>query len=261
MPERDQGHEPSPWADAAEMREPEPDWAKEIRARRKAEAERLRRVFDGFDGQPSQEAACPGSRSRPPGERDEPRLPAGPEPVAPRRPSRPRVRGSSTRTGSATWTGPAARSSSDVGHGDRALIEAATAQLARPRSTCTARCSRPRRSRPTRTRSRRTCRWTTRASIRSRAAARRSRPRSRWRARTTWPVGRTSAPTVIARRSSYHGNTLGALDAEREGAASASRTRRGSAGSCTRRRRTSTGAATRSIPRDAARGTPSSSNG
>ncbi len=50
MPERDQGHEPSPWADPAEMREPEPDWAKEIRARRKAEAERLRRVFDGFDG-------------------------------------------------------------------------------------------------------------------------------------------------------------------------------------------------------------------
>jgi len=34
------------------MKEPEPDWAKEIRARRKARAERLREVFDGFDGQP-----------------------------------------------------------------------------------------------------------------------------------------------------------------------------------------------------------------
>jgi hypothetical protein len=34
------------------MQEPEPDWAKEIRARRKARAERLRKVFDGFDGQP-----------------------------------------------------------------------------------------------------------------------------------------------------------------------------------------------------------------
>jgi hypothetical protein len=32
------------------MKEPEPDWAKEIRAGRKARAERLRKVFDGFDG-------------------------------------------------------------------------------------------------------------------------------------------------------------------------------------------------------------------
>ena len=52
MPDRDQGHEPSPWADPGEMLEPEPAWAKEIRARRKARAERLRKVFDGFDGRP-----------------------------------------------------------------------------------------------------------------------------------------------------------------------------------------------------------------
>ena len=58
-----------------------------------------------------------------------------------------------------------------------------------------------------------TCRWTTRASIRCRAEARRSRPRSRWRARTTWRAATTSGRTIIARRSSYHGNTLGALDA------------------------------------------------
>jgi len=50
MAEHEPGREPSPWADPAEMKEPEPDWAKEIRARRKARAERLRKVFDGFDG-------------------------------------------------------------------------------------------------------------------------------------------------------------------------------------------------------------------
>ena len=64
MPERDRGTEPSPWADPAEMKEPEPDWAKEIRARRKARAERLRKVFDGFDGQPLKRP--PGSKPEPP---------------------------------------------------------------------------------------------------------------------------------------------------------------------------------------------------
>jgi hypothetical protein len=50
MPEREPEREPSPWADPAEMKEPEPEWATEIRARRKARAERLRAVFDSFDG-------------------------------------------------------------------------------------------------------------------------------------------------------------------------------------------------------------------
>ncbi len=59
MPERDAGREPSPWADPAEMKEPEPDWAKEIRARRKARAERLRKVFDSFDGQLSKKPSAP----------------------------------------------------------------------------------------------------------------------------------------------------------------------------------------------------------
>jgi hypothetical protein len=51
MPEREPEREPSPWADIAEMKEPELDRAKEIRARREARAERLRKVFDGFEGQ------------------------------------------------------------------------------------------------------------------------------------------------------------------------------------------------------------------
>lgn len=50
MPERDRPTEPSPWADREELKQPEPDWAKEIRARRSARAEQLRRVFEGFDG-------------------------------------------------------------------------------------------------------------------------------------------------------------------------------------------------------------------
>jgi hypothetical protein len=67
MPKRDPGREPSPWADPAEMHEPEPDWAKEIRARRKARAERLREVFDGFEGQPLKRPAKP-KPTPPPGD-------------------------------------------------------------------------------------------------------------------------------------------------------------------------------------------------
>jgi hypothetical protein len=59
MPEREPEGEPSPWADPSEMKEPEPDWAKEIRARRKARAERLRKVFDGFDGRPQKGPSPP----------------------------------------------------------------------------------------------------------------------------------------------------------------------------------------------------------
>jgi hypothetical protein len=59
MPEREPGREPSPWADPTEMKEPEPGWAKEIRARRKARAERLRKVFDGFDGRLAKEPSTP----------------------------------------------------------------------------------------------------------------------------------------------------------------------------------------------------------
>ena len=50
MPERDHPTEPSPWADREELRAPEPDWAKEIRARRSARADDLRKVFERFDG-------------------------------------------------------------------------------------------------------------------------------------------------------------------------------------------------------------------
>ena len=50
MPERDRPTEPSPWANRDELQEPEPDWAKEIRAWRSARAEQLRKVFEGFDG-------------------------------------------------------------------------------------------------------------------------------------------------------------------------------------------------------------------
>jgi hypothetical protein len=51
------------------MGEPEPDWAKEIRASRKARAERLRKVFDGFDGHlpkkpPSREPETPPGDTR-----------------------------------------------------------------------------------------------------------------------------------------------------------------------------------------------------
>ncbi len=66
--------------------------------------------------------------------------------------------------------------------------------------------------------------------------------------------------TIIARRSSYHGNTLARWT--RAGRSpSASPIRRGSDVSCTPRRPTSTGAGTRSIRRDAARGTAPNSNG
>jgi hypothetical protein len=41
------------------MKEPEPGWAKEIRARRKARAERLRKVFDGFDGRLPKKPSSP----------------------------------------------------------------------------------------------------------------------------------------------------------------------------------------------------------
>jgi hypothetical protein len=41
------------------MQEPEPDWAKEIRVRRQARAERLRKVFEGFDGQPLKRPSKP----------------------------------------------------------------------------------------------------------------------------------------------------------------------------------------------------------
>jgi hypothetical protein len=69
MSERDRDPEPSPWADPGEMHEPEPDWAKDIRARRKERAERLRKVFDGFGGRL-------------------PREPSSPEPRSPERPSK-----------------------------------------------------------------------------------------------------------------------------------------------------------------------------
>jgi hypothetical protein len=41
------------------MDEPEPEWAKEIRARRKARGERLRKVFDGFDGRLAKDPSPP----------------------------------------------------------------------------------------------------------------------------------------------------------------------------------------------------------
>jgi hypothetical protein len=54
------------------MQEPEPDWAKEIRARRRARAERLRKVFDGFDGQPLKRSTKPEPKPK-----HEPEPPAG----------------------------------------------------------------------------------------------------------------------------------------------------------------------------------------
>jgi hypothetical protein len=59
MAERDRDAEPSPWADPKEMDEPEPDWAREIRDRRKARANSLREVFDAFDGMLSKKAQDP----------------------------------------------------------------------------------------------------------------------------------------------------------------------------------------------------------
>ena len=51
MPER----EPEPEvtqdpSELAELGEPEPEWARDIRDRRRARADRLREVFDAFDG-------------------------------------------------------------------------------------------------------------------------------------------------------------------------------------------------------------------
>jgi hypothetical protein len=57
MPEREPGREP--WVDPSQMREPEPDWAKEIHAHRRARAERLRKVFDGFDGRFPEKSSPP----------------------------------------------------------------------------------------------------------------------------------------------------------------------------------------------------------
>jgi hypothetical protein len=65
MSERDREPEPSPWADPREMSEPEPDWAEEIRARRRARAEHLRRVFEGFDGGASMKPKPAEPRSTP----------------------------------------------------------------------------------------------------------------------------------------------------------------------------------------------------
>jgi hypothetical protein len=48
MAERDPDPEPSPLSDPEETAEP--DWAREIRDRRKARADRLREVFEAFDG-------------------------------------------------------------------------------------------------------------------------------------------------------------------------------------------------------------------
>ena len=68
-----------------------------------------------------------------------------------------------------------------------------------------------------------------------RAAPRRSRPRSRWPAPTTWRRARTAVRRSSRDGRSYHGNTLGALDALGQGAAPQALHARGSDGSCTRR--------------------------
>jgi hypothetical protein len=38
-----------PWARTPDAPEPEPDWAADIRERRKARGDRLRQIFDTFD--------------------------------------------------------------------------------------------------------------------------------------------------------------------------------------------------------------------
>jgi hypothetical protein len=58
MAERDRPEEPMPW-DAADVPESEPAWAQEIRARRQVRAERLREVFEGFDGSLTKEPRDP----------------------------------------------------------------------------------------------------------------------------------------------------------------------------------------------------------
>jgi len=52
MAERDGGpeHEPAEPPELVSPDEPEPDWANVIREGRKARADRLREVFDAFDG-------------------------------------------------------------------------------------------------------------------------------------------------------------------------------------------------------------------
>ena len=99
----------------------------------------------------------------------------------------------------------------NVGHGDRALIEAAT------------RSSRTQYVHGTMfttealetyaERSPRCSRWTTRASTRCPAAARPSRPRIKLARAYHLARGDAVRTGVIARRGAYHGNTLGALDA------------------------------------------------
>ena len=59
MPERDHDPEPAPWVDPSGRDDPEPAWATKIRARRKARADRLRGVFDAFDGKLSKEPGSP----------------------------------------------------------------------------------------------------------------------------------------------------------------------------------------------------------
>ena len=49
---------PEPWSkETAE--DVEPDWAQSIRDARKARGDRLRSVFDGFDGQPLKKPSTP----------------------------------------------------------------------------------------------------------------------------------------------------------------------------------------------------------
>jgi hypothetical protein len=49
MPERDESRpSATPWS-PAEPGEPEPDWADEIRRRRRARGDRLREIFETFD--------------------------------------------------------------------------------------------------------------------------------------------------------------------------------------------------------------------
>jgi hypothetical protein len=43
--------------------EPEPDWAEEIRARRRARGERLREIFATFDEEPPRRPADPPERT------------------------------------------------------------------------------------------------------------------------------------------------------------------------------------------------------
>ena len=259
MPERDRGTEPSPWADPAEMKEPEPDWAKEIRARRKARAERLRKVFDGFDGQPLK-------RPPPP----KPKPPAGDarmSHVFPRVFNRTLPTAVSAEgawivdaDGKRYLDGAGGAIVVGVGHGDRSLIDAATAQLDTTQYV-------------------HGTMFTTEALERyadelaphlpmddpriypvsggSEAVetAHQDGARVPPGARRRRPHDDHRPPELVPRQ---HARRAGR---EREGAHPQALHRRGSAGSSTRPPPTSTGAATRSIPTDAASGTAPSSNG